>query len=501
MLRGSLLALCLTLPTTLPATAADLTAELDAYVTQVVLDWDVPGLAIAVVKDGELVFAKGYGVREQGVEGAVDEHTLFAIGSTTKAMTVATVGLLVDEGKIGWDDPVSKHLPGFALKDPYVSREVTVRDLLTHRAGLGNADLLWYGSNRSRESIIEKLALVEPAYSMRDGFIYQNIMYIAAGEMAAKVAGTSWESWLDERIFTPLEMERTVANLSETAGRENVAAPHYRIDGKIEVIENASVDAAAPAGAVWSSVSEMSNWLRMVLDEGKWGEEQVLSEAVVTEMLKPQTLLDLTAFYPAMRLIEPHWTTYGLGWFQADYEGRAVSFHTGSIDGMAAIVGIIPDEELGVVVLENIDHAECRHALLWKVFDMWGGKTDGRDWSAELKPIYDEIAAAGEARREQMKTGRIEGTSPSLALEAYAGTYSHEIYDQIEVRHEDGELRLITGPSFNADLGHWHHDTFLVRFDQRWRGEGLATFVLDSAGAVSKMELFGMSWDRAPQAD
>ncbi len=500
MRRRLLLTLSLILVTA-PAIPADLPAELDAYVEQVVLDWSVPGLAIAVVKDGELVFAKGYGVREQGLEGAVDEHTLFAIGSTTKAMTVATIGLLVDEGKVDWDDPVSKHLPGFTLKDPWVSRQVTVRDLLTHRAGLGNADLLWYGSGRSRESIVDKLALVEPAYSMRDGFIYQNIMYIAAGELAASVAGTSWESWLDERIFAPLEMERTVATLTETAGRDNVAAPHYRIDGEVEVIENASVDSAAPAGAVWSSVSEMSNWLRMVLDEGKWGDQQILSEAVVAEMLEPQTLLDLTAFYPAVKLIEPHWTTYSLGWFQADYEGRAMSFHTGSIDGMAAIVGIIPDEELGVVVLENLDHAECRHALLWKVFDLWGGKTDGRDWSAELKPIYDEIAAAGEAQREEMKSSRIEGTSPSRSLEAYAGIYSHEVYDQIEVRFANGELRLITGPTFNADLEHWHHDTFLGRFDQRWNGEGLITFAFDATGAVSKMEFFGMTWDRVPEAE
>lgn len=484
-----------------PATAQDLAAELDAYVVRVVEDWEVPGLAIAVVKDGELIFAKGYGVRRLGDEGQVDEHTLFAIGSTTKAMTAATIGLLVDEGKVDWDDPVTKHLPGFRLRDPWVTREVTVRDLLTHRAGLGNADLLWYGSDRSRGEIIDKLALVEPAYSMRDGFIYQNVMYIAAGELAATVSGSPWESFLDQRIFTPLEMERTVANLAGTTQRDNVASPHDRIDGELQVIQNASVDSAAPAGAVWSSVFDMSRWLRLILAEGKWAERQLLSEAVVAEMLEPQALLDLTQFYPAIRLIEPHWTTYGLGWFQADYEGRAVSFHTGSIDGMSAIVGIVPDEELGVVVLQNRDHAESRHALLWKVFDLWGGRRDGRDWSAELAPIYQEIATQGEAQRQSVIDARVPETEPSLKVERYAGRYMHELYGQVEVSFEDGTLRLVMGPGLAADLTHWHFDTFEASFDRPQLGTGLVTFSLDSAGNPRRLDYFGLTFDYVPTAD
>lgn len=288
------------LSATPPAEAADeRVAALDSYVARGVDEWEVPGLAIAVVKDGELVFAKGYGVRELGVDGAVDEHTLFAIGSTTKAMTAASVALMVDEGKVAWDDPVTKHLPGFQLSDPYVTREVTVRDLLTHRAGLGNADLLWYGRDRGREEILARVPLIEAAYSLRGGFVYQNIMYLVAGRLAGVVAGSTWEELVAGRLFGPLGMNRTVPNIADTETMDNVARPHDRIEDVVTVIENETADALGPAGTVWSSVSDMSRWLRLLLAEGAWGEQQILSEEAVGELLAPQTLLDLSAFYPA----------------------------------------------------------------------------------------------------------------------------------------------------------------------------------------------------------
>ena len=477
----------------------ELATALDAYVTNGVREWEVPGLAIAVVKDGKLVFAKGYGVRELGVEGAVDEHTLFAIGSTTKAMTAATLAMLVDEEKVGWDDPVTKHLPGFQLSDPYVTREVTVRDLLTHRAGLGNADLIWYGQDRSRDEILAKVPSIEAAYSLRADFLYQNIMYLVAGRLAGVVAGSTWEELVATRLFQPLGMDRTVAGIIETAAKDNVALPHGRIDDEISVIENESVDSVAPAGSVWSSASDMSRWLRLVLAEGSWGEERILSEAAVGEMLEPQALLELTAFYPAVELIEPHWTTYGLGWFQLDYEGRAVSFHTGSIDGMAAIVGLVPDEELGVVVLENLDHAELRHALLWKVIDLWGGQVDGRDWSAELKKLYDERAAEAAGRVKEREEKRVAGTRPAAALESYAGSYRHPLYDLIEVTHADGQLRWHAGARLQGELEHWHYETFEARADSRFKGDSLVTFSLDADGQPSHLELFGNRYERVAE--
>lgn len=483
--------------------APDLAAALDAYVARAVADWEVPGLAIAVVQGGELVFAKGYGVREVGGSEPVDEHTLFAIGSTTKAMTAATVGLQVAEGRMGWDDPVARHLPGFRLQEPYASHEATARDLLTHRAGLGNADLLWYGQDRSREEILAALPRVEPAYSMRAGFVYQNLMYVAAGELAATLAGTSWEGLVTSRIFAPLGMERTTPGGEPAQRMTNVARPHARIDGEVTAIENEIIDAMAPAGAVWSSVSDLSRWLRMLLAEGRWGGEQVLPEAVVAEMLEPQTLLDLGRIYPTVRLTKPHWTSYGLAWFQQDYDGRAVAYHTGSIDGMSAILGLVPDEELGVAVLANLDHAELRHALMWKVFDLFGPAGGARDWSAELRELYDEIQREAEARQAEQEASRVPDTEPSLPLARYAGTYAHELYGEVEVVFEEGRLRLLAGPRLAATLEHWHFDTFEGRFDRRWQGEVTATFHLDAAGDPATLEILGNRFQRVvePEAE
>src|SRR5215207_7121136 len=253
--RATVLAAAFLLPATAtpssaqhPADAA-LARQLDAYTTQAFRDWDGVGLAIAVVKDGRLVFAKGYGSRELGKPGAVDSATLFAIGSTTKAMTAAALGMLVDEGKVRWDDPVTNYLPGFQLRDPYATREVTVRDLLTHRAGLPNADYLWYGTTNSTAEILRRVRFVEPAYSLRSGFTYQNVMYAAAGQVIATVSGMPWEQFVRTRIFEPLHMDRTVPLLSRAGGVPNVASPHDRIADTMHVIANASVDPVASAGS------------------------------------------------------------------------------------------------------------------------------------------------------------------------------------------------------------------------------------------------------------
>ncbi len=476
---------------------AEIANLLDDYVTRAVADWEVPGLAIAVVQNGEMVFAKGYGVRELGQVGGIDEDTLFAVGSTTKAMTAAILGTMVDQEVLGWDDRVAKHWPGFELRDPYVSREVTLRDLLTHRAGLGNADLVWYGREVTRDGILEAIPLIEPAYSLRAGFVYQNLMYLAAGRVAERVSGASWEDLVRDRIFEPLGMKRTVPNIGDTDAMENVARPHAEIDHVLAVIENERMDAIGPAGTVWSSVSDMSRWLRLLLAEGQSGGEALLSESTVAELLKPQTLLDLAQVYPAVALIEPHWMSYSLGWFQIDYEGRAVSFHTGSIDGMSAMAGLVPDEELGVVILANRDHAELRHALLWKVIDLWGGQLDGRDWSQELQTIYSEQAEETKKEEEEISSQRAEGTDPSLPLERYAGIYDHHLFGELAIECTEGALRLVLGPRLSAELRHWHFDTFEARFDRRWQGKGLVTFVLDSAGNPTSIEVLGSSFRRS----
>jgi CubicO group peptidase (beta-lactamase class C family) len=469
----------------------------DAYVTKTIQEWRTPGLAIAVVKDGQIVFSKGYGVRELGKPEPVDTHTLFAIGSTTKAMTAALVGMLVDEKKLGWDDPVVKHLPWFQAKDPYLTREITVRDLLTHRAG-GNADYLWYGQTMSPREILERVRLLEPSYSLRSSFIYQNVMYAAAGAVIEAVSGQSWEQMMRSRIFEPLGMNESIATAATLAGQPNVAKPHHIIDGQLRVIENASVDGVTPAGSIWSSVHDMSKWMNMLLDDGRAGTRVLLRPETVEELFKPQAMVTREGFYPTARLTKPHWTTYGLGWFQQDYHGRAIDLHTGSIDGMVAILGLIRDERLGVYVLANRDHAEVRHALMLNVFDRFTARPgEGkRDWSSELLKLYADLQAQADQTRLKREGTRVTGTSAALPLARYAGTYSDPLHGDIIVTLDGDRFRARYGTAFAGALEHWHYDTFRARWDAAWRGTALLTFGLDENGQPARLEAFGARFTR-----
>jgi CubicO group peptidase (beta-lactamase class C family) len=473
-------------------------AGLDDFVATGMKAWRIPGFAAAVVKDGNVVFARGSGVRELGKPDPVDTRTLFAIGSTTKAMTAALIGMLVDEKKLEWDDPVVKHLPWFQLKDPAVTRELTVRDLLTHRGGLGGADFLWYGQANSAQEILRRVRLIEPGYPVRSRFVYQNVMYAAAGAVIEAVSGRSWAQMIESRIFEPLQMRDTVATAAGLSKLANVASPHYVIAGQVRVIENASVDPVAPAGAVWSSIADMAKWTQCLLAGGRGPDgKALLSETTVAELFSPQAIAS-EGYYPTSRLTKPHWMTYGLGWFQQDYQGRAVDFHTGSIDGMVAIHGLIRDERLGVLVLSNLDHAEFRHALMLSVFDRYAGKSD-RDWGRDVLSLYEGLQRNAEAERQKREAARVTGTSASRPLKDYAGDYGDPLYGDVEVRLEDGTLRLRYGPGFVGTLEHWHYNTFRARWAAEWRSPSLVNFVLDSSGRVGALELVGGRFSRKPE--
>ena len=477
--RATLVTLGLALALTVASAAQSPLTGFDEYVAKGVEAWRIPGLAVAVIKDGKVVHTKGYGVRELGKADRVDEHTLFAIGSTTKAMTAALIGMLVDEKKVAWDDPVIKYIPAFQLKDPAVTRELTVRDLLTHRGGLGNADFLWYGQEHSTDEILQRVRFLDPAYSLRSRFIYQNVMYAAAGQVIANVSGKPWTEVVKARIFDPLGMTETVATLGQVPRGANVASPHAVVGDAVKVISNISVDSVAAAGSVWSNVHDMSKWMQFVLDGGKTTDgKRLLSETTVTELFRPQAFVP-DSMYPTSQLVKPHWMTYALGWFQQDYRGRAVDFHTGSIDGMIAIAGLIRDERLGVYVLANLSGGELRHALMYTVFDRYAGKSD-RDWSADLLKLYGDTRKRQEQARQRVDSQRAKGTSPSLPLEKYAGTYVDPLRGEIVVSIEGGAMKIRYGNGFVGRLEHWHYNTFRAVWDADWRGTGLVSFTLSA---------------------
>lgn len=489
-----------------PATAAsDPLAGFDAEVRRGQAEWQVPGLAIAVVKDDRIVFARGYGVREAGGNAPVTTSTRFANASTCKAFTAAALALLVEEGKLAWDDPVTKFLPWFQVKDPYVTRELTVRDLLTHRGGLGNTDFIWYGRSPRPAEAARLLALAEPAYSLRSSFVYQNSMYGVAGLVIEAVSGLEYTQFVRTRIFAPLGMSQVVPFDLARTGTDDVALPHFLVDGKVTPIQAALTkmggngpDPVPAAGTFRSNVMDMTRWMRMLLADGRGPEGgQFLKPETVAELFRPQAIIPASEFYPTRELTHPQWMTYGLAWFQQDYRGHKVDFHTGSLDGMVAIVGLIRDLHLGVVVFGNLDHAELRHALMLSVFDRYLGGPS-RDWSHDLKVHYDSLHAREDAERAKVEAQHVAGTKPSLPLASYAGKYSDPLHGEVSVTLEDGALRLHVGSSMEGVLEHWHYDTFRARWDAAFVPADFVRFEVGQEGAVAALFLAGSRLARAP---
>lgn len=474
----------------------------DRYVEQARTTWNVPGLSVAIVKDGKVVLARGYGVRELGKTGPVTADTLFGAMSTTKAMTVAAMAMLVDEGKLKWDDKVTKHLPEFRVGDPYVTNELRVRDLLTHSGGLGNADFLWaWTPELSSAEIVHKMRLAQPAYSLRSSFVYQNVMYLVAGQVIEKASGMPWEKFVTERLFGPLGMRNSFATWQAGKSYQDRSAAHFDVKGKIEVIPDMTIDTIAPAGSVWSTADDIAKWVAFMLGDGTWNGKTLIKPATFNEILKPQVIVPGPEFYPTIAITKPHWMTYGLGWFQHDYRGEMVNFHTGSIDGRTAIVGLLRDKKTGVYIFGNLDHAEVRHALMYKAFDVFGFGDEGRDWSAEFKTLYDGIKSQRAKAEESFRAKRAQNTQPSLPLTAYAGRYSDPFYGSVDVVADGGKLRAKVGGTLTADLGHWQFDTFIAAWNKKWWDESLVSFQLSPVGAeVASLSLDGVTLRREPNA-
>ena len=462
-------------------------AGLDEYVTKAIKDWGVPGVAVAVIKDDRVVLAKGYGVRELGKPEPVDERTLFAIGSSSKAFTAASIAMLVDDKKIKWDDAATQYLPGFQLYDPYVTRELTVRDLLTHRVGLERGDQLWYATSFDRDEVLRRIRYLKPSSSMRSRFGYQNVMFLAAGQVIRSVSGKEWDDFVQERIFVPLGMKDTGTSIRTLSQSKDVATPHSKFDGQVMPIPYRNIDNIAPAGSINSNVVDMAQWVRLHLGNGTYEGKQLLSPAAVREMAMPQTVIRLegqmAAQYP-----EAHFLTYGLGWFLSDYRGKKLVEHGGSIDGMRALVAMIPEEKLGVVILTNLSGSLISIPLSYRIFDAYLGAAP-RDWSAEMLKTMRGLEERARATAAKQDAERVAGTKPSLALDKYVGEYRSEMYGDASVALENGALTLRRGPQFIGKMEHWHYDVFRVTWADRQMGRGFVSFRLDQRGRVAEMTM------------
>jgi CubicO group peptidase (beta-lactamase class C family) len=496
LLLLGLLALSTALPAQKKATS-DLDKkikEFDTYVQATLKQWEVPGAGVAVVKDGKVIYLKAIGTRDLNTGAPANTETLFSIGSTTKAMTAVCLGILVDEGKLDWNDPVMKYLPEFQLYEPYVTKELKVRDLLLHNSGVGNTDYLWGSMNIPEDEILRRMRMVKPTYSFRGGFIYQNIFYIAAGKVIEKVSGQNWHQFIQARIFQPLGMTRTATKLKNIKD-DNYTKPHYRLQGKIQVIGYTNDDEVSAAGSVWSSIADMSKWTLCMLDSSKYPGGRLLKPLTWAEMFKPHTFVTASQFYPTQQLTKPNWMTYGLGWFQQDYKGHKINYHTGSLAGLIALHAQLPDASLGYYFLGNLDHAEVRHALMYKAFDLFSlGGT--RDWSTEIKTLYTDLNDRQEKQLASLEAQRVKDTRPSLPLSDYAGKYTDPLYGTVEVSVQGNGLRINMNGIETGTVEHWNFDSFYGPWDKSWYGKFVVQFKLTVFGKVESLMLDGAEFKR-----
>jgi len=473
-------------------------ADLDAYITRAMKTFEVPGIAVAIVKDGKVVLAKGYGVRRLGQAAVVDADTLFGIGSNTKAFTTAALSTLVDEGKLSWNDPVYQRLPGFQMYDPYVSHEMTIRDLLCHRSGmgLGEGDLLfWPNTTFTRDDIIYRLRFMKPATSFRSHYAYDNLLYIAAGQIIPAVTGKSWEDYIRERILAPLGMTHsTLTNANFKVG-DNVAWPHSRLDGKLQSIPFVPLDNAAPAGSINSSVNEMSKWVLLQLGHGKFPERDggLFSEKQSAEMWSAQTILS-TEVPPQLAAMKPRFSAYGLGWGLRDYHGRKLVSHSGGVAGTVTRVMLVPEENLGVVVLTNAEEEGAFESVLFHILDHYFG-VSGNDWIAAFKAAKDADVQEAQEITKKRAAGRATDSKPGLPLEKYAGTYHDAWYGTVTMRSESGKLvfALDHTPRAVGDVEHWQFETFKVHWRDRVMEDAFLTFTLKPDGAIDHFTVQAVS--------
>lgn len=463
---------------------------LDAYITKAMADWDVPGLGLAIVHNDSVVHATGYGVRELGKPDRVDARTLFAIGSSSKAFTVLTLAQLIDEGRARWDDRATEHLPWFQVHDPYVTREMTLRDLVSHRSGLTRGDRLWYATELDRAEIVRRVRHLEPSWSFRSNFGYQNIMYLAAGLVAEEISGKSWDDLVRERIFEPLGMRQSVTSIDPLPTLPNVAMPHTRIDEQVRPVAYRDIDNIAPAGSINSSALDMAQWVRLQLGRGEYNGKRIVSERQIREMHSPHTIIPIDTaserLYP-----ETHFRAYGLGWFLEDYRGRKLVHHGGNIDGMSALVAMMPEEDVGVVILTNMNGSGLPGLLMRRIFDLYLGGA-GRDWSAEILAFTQQRREQAAERQRAAQAARAENTRPSLPLERYAGTYRDAMYGDVVIAHTGEKLTVNAGRSFIADLEHWHYDTFRATWTDPVLGRTFLTFDLNARGEPETLNVEGL---------
>ncbi len=428
----------------------------DEWVAATMAEWHIPGVAVGAIKDGQIIIAKGYGYRDVEAKEPVTSRTVMGIGSNSKSFTVVLMGILVDQGRLAWDVPVRTYLPDFELYDEFATREMTPRDLVTHRSGLPRHDNLWYGRPFTREQLYQRLRYLEPSASFRSRYQYQNLMFMTAGYLTERITGQSWDAQIREKIFGPLGMTRSNTSVRESPQAGDFAYPYTLRNDSIIRLPFRNVDAIGPAGSINSTVDDMLKYIQFRIDRGS-GERRLLSKESEIQMQSPQMVSGGISEYDELGL-----STYGLGLGVTGYRGHKVVGHGGGIDGFISAMAWMPRDRIGIMVLTNLSGNNPVPVLLQRnLFDRLLG-LPLVDWVARQRTADSTGASRAAKERELIDQQRKPGTQPSHPLADYVGRYQHPGYGTLEVVLDNNELAVILDPH-RAKLSHYHYDVWRIQ--------------------------------------
>jgi CubicO group peptidase (beta-lactamase class C family) len=480
-----LLAVGVTTPLVGQAAQPDLTS-IDPVVTAMMAEWHVPGLALGVIKDGKVVYAKGYGFRDVEASLPVTPRTVMAIGSNTKSFTVVLMGMLADEKKLDWDTPVRTYLPDFQMYDDYATKNLTPKDLVNHRSGLPRHDVVWYGRTTNRKDMFDRLRFLEPTTSFRDIWQYQNLMYMTAGYLGERLTGRSWDDQIKERIFGPLGMTRASTSATDMPKADYFAFPYAFAGGKVVRIPFRNIDHVGPAGSINASVEDMLKYIQFRIDLGMAGGKQLLSAAQAKRMESPQMPVGPAGdvLWAGFDLL-----SYGLGVGTGSYRGHRAVIHGGGIDGFISQMSWLPDEKIGVMVLTNQGVNNQIPTLVVKsVYDRILGLAP-IDWAARQRVIDQAAAKVAADAEAKLAAERKSGTAPSHPVTAFAGSYRHPGYGTVVIRSGGTGLELVVD-NMRAELDHYHYNVYRVRPGaESGMLQGMVTFLPNLKGEIDRITI------------
>jgi len=475
------------------AHAEDLSRPIDDLVQKSMRAWEVPGVAVVIVRGEELLYLKGHGVRERGRDEPVTADMVFPLASCSKAFTTALMAQLVDSGVLRWDDPVRKHLPYFHLSDPNADALVRLRDLVSHRTGVAPHDLLWYRAPWKQEEMIRRAAKLPLSKPFRTTMQYQSVMFTAAGLAAASAASKPWEELVKEKLFTPLGMKTASTSTAEALKNPDHSSGHKKeSDGKVRVVPWYINPEPNPAGSINTSARDLAAWLQFQLAEGEFHGERLVSSEQMRATHSPETIIRLEGRVAAENP-DTQQMSYGMGWVIQDYRGEMLISHAGIIDGFRVHITMVPKQKLGLAILANLHATRMNLSLSNQIVDHLL-KLPPRDWDDLYQKLADDDELTEKLALRRLELDRRPNTKPSLALAKYVGAYEHPAYGTAHIKLQDGKL-LWEWSGFRYPLEHYHFDTFRMATEERFFGQGLVGFAIDD-GEVKGLKVLDMGFRR-----